>query len=230
MKIERMALAHTKIGHETSVLNDVNLELRPGNIYWVRGETGGGKSTLLKTFAGLIPPMEGNFYINDVNINELTFEEFLPFRLRIGYSFDLGGLIYNRTLWDNILLPMLYHKTVDYNEAEARADLLFRLFGIERYRNERPAAVPGGIRKAACVLRAFVLEPQVLLLDEPLTGLNEEGIRALDALVKKFSPEQIVLVTSRAGELIKDWAHAEIVVDKNQVKLNELSRNEREAV
>lgn len=228
--ITQMTLKEVSFGHETPVLSNVNLDLRAGKFYWVRGESGGGKSTLLKLLAGLIEPLAGEFFVNSACVNDLTFEEFLPYRLNIGYSFDLGGLINNKTLWDNMMLPLLYHKIMTFEEAESRAASLFSQFQLDRYRNERPASVPGGIRKAACVARAFVLSPKILLLDEPFTGLNIEGAQALDNVMKNSNSEHMVFITSRSEDYVKDWTNAELHVGKDGIRVVERPLQVREAI
>jgi ABC-type transporter Mla maintaining outer membrane lipid asymmetry ATPase subunit MlaF len=93
--------------------------------------------------------------------------------LRIGFSFDYGGLINNRTIADNMLLPLVYHKLISESEARARVDGMIDRFDLKKYKHERPAHVPGRVRKLAVLLRALVSQPQLLLLDDPSVGLGE---------------------------------------------------------
>ena len=211
-EIKSLGFRDLAIGYEKPLVERINFDFALGKVAWLSGPSGGGKSTLMKTLAGLINPLNGDFLINGVAVQNLSFEEFLPYRLNIGYSFDQGGLLSNRTLWDNIMLPMLYHKLLPYSEAEQKAEGLVKLFAIDKYRNERPASVPGGVRKAACVARAFVMDPTVLLLDEPTTGLNDEGIEALHVLIGqiKRKGDAVVLFTSRSSQVVQRWADIEI--------------------
>lgn len=209
--IDRLELIEAAVGYEDgqTILKEQNLELKIGDSYWVTGTAGCGKSTLLRMLAGLLMPTKGQYYVNHDLASEMSFEEFMPYRLNIGYSFDLGGLMNNRTLFDNLMLPLLYHKACHYTVAEKRVNELLEIFHVERYRNERPASVPGAVRKASCVARAFVMEPEVLLLDEPTTGLTEEALHALSLCLENWKKtgqrKPLLLMTSRQKAFAEKW-------------------------
>lgn len=122
-------------------------------IIWLQSSEGAGKSTVLQLMAGLLQPQQGKYLINNENVAEMSFEEFLPYRLSIGYSFDYGGLINNRTIFENIILPLVYHKILPYEEARLQVDGLLKRFELEKFRNQRPAHIPGRVRKVACLLK-----------------------------------------------------------------------------
>lgn len=176
MKIEKMRFENLCFGFDGSdpILKNADFEFPENQICWIKSEEGQGKSTLLQLLAGLQMPVVGQYYINDVNIKEMTFEEFLPYRLRIGYSFDYGGLISNRSLRDNILLPLQYHRLIRYREAFKRVNELIEKFGFTKYASERPAHVPGRLRKLACLLRSLIHYPDLLVMDDPSVGLGIE--------------------------------------------------------
>lgn len=144
-----------------------------GRALWVKSPEGAGKSTLLQLLAGLVIPQQGSYLLNGQNVVEMSFEEFLPYRLRIGFTFDYGGLINNRTIMDNLLLPLVYHKLLPVEEARARVAEVIARFDLAKFAGERPAHVPGRVRKIAVLLRGLVIRPQVLLLDDPSVGLGE---------------------------------------------------------
>ncbi len=197
--IQSLSLREASIGHPASptLAQNINLNFQLGKIIWVTGVSGIGKSTFLRTLTGLVTLHSGDYCINDTEIvNKMSFEEFMPYRLNIGYSFEMGGLLNNRTLWDNLMLPLQYHKAARYRACEQRVNEIMKMFAIEKYKNERPAAVPGGTRKAACVARAFMLDPQVLIFDKPTTGLNEDGIGALLELLRKKENAPLVFISS----------------------------------
>lgn len=228
-----IGLKESVLGHENepSVAKDVNLTFKPGKVIWVTGASGSGKSTLLRTLSALILPQEGQLFINDdMYISEMSFEEFMPFRLNIGYSFELGGLLNNRTLWDNLTLPLLYHKAAGFKESEQRAEEILKMFAIDKYKNERPASVPGGVRKAACVARAFMLDPQILILDEPTTGLNEEGLGALQMLLRQRDVTPLVLLTSRMTSFMETIADEELRLKPESITSRVIQKQERQAV
>ena len=126
MKIESLKFEGVSFSHEGQeiIVQNVEFDFPMNEILWVKAEEGAGKSSLLQVLAGLQIPQSGKYLINGENVVEMSFEEFLPYRLKIGYSFDYGGLINNRSLFDNLVLPLLYHKIGTPEEAKSRVDKL----------------------------------------------------------------------------------------------------------
>lgn len=178
MKIESLKFEGVSFTHEGQepIVQNVEFDFPMNEVLWVKADEGAGKSSLLQILAGLQIPQSGKYLINGENVVEMSFEEFLPYRLKIGYSFDYGGLINNRSLYDNLMLPLLYHKVLSPEECKARVEALIKEFGIEKFAHERPAHVPGRIRKLTCLMRAVVMQPEVLLLDDPSVGLGQDSI------------------------------------------------------
>ncbi len=185
--IGNITLEGMNVGYPGSenLLENVNVEFKSGVNVNLTGSSGVGKSTLLKVLVGLTQPTAGRYLIDGVDVLPMSFEEFLPYRLNIGFSFDLGGLLSNRTLIDNILLPIEYHERVSRAEALARTEDIMRDFCIWPNRNLRPSNVSGSQRKACCVARALVTFPEVLILDQPTTGLDKVATGALMNIIEK---------------------------------------------
>lgn len=159
------------------ILNRCDFEFPMQEILWIKSSEGAGKSSLLQIVAGLENPNGGRFWINQLDVTEMSFEEFLPIRLNIGYSFDYGGLISNRSLYDNLMLPLVYHHLIPPSEAKSRVLNIFKKFDISKMAQERPAHVPGRVRKLTCLLRAVVTEPELLLMDDPSVGLGFDTVQ-----------------------------------------------------
>ena len=178
MKIESLKFEGVSFAHEGQdpVIQNVEFDFPVNEILWVKAEEGAGKSSLLQILGGLQIPQSGQYLINGQNVCEMSFEEFLPYRLEIGYSFDYGGLINNRTLFDNLMLPLLYHKVLSPGDAKLRVQEMFEKFDLTKFANERPAHVPGRVRKLTCLLRSLVMRPQMLLLDDPSVGLGQDSV------------------------------------------------------
>ncbi|MNL43900.1 Sulfate/thiosulfate import ATP-binding protein CysA [compost metagenome] len=122
----------------------------------------------------------------------MSFEEFLPFRLQMGYSFDYGGLINNRNLFDNLMLPLLYHKILEPQEAKARVEEMMKAFDVTKFADERPAHVPGRVRKLICVMRSLVMHPQVLLMDDLSVGLGQDATYVLADYLHKLRKDGVL--------------------------------------
>lgn len=173
MKFEGITFAHENQG---PILKNTDFEFPMNDVVWIKGNEGQGKSSLLQVLAGLETPQTGSYFINDKNILEMSFEEFLPYRLAIGYTFDYGGLLSNRTVYDNLMLPLAYHSLIPPKEAKERVMQLIEKFEIQKFAHERPAHIPGRVRKLTCLLRSLAMRPQVLLMDDPSVGLGQDTL------------------------------------------------------
>lgn len=176
----------------------------------LKSEEGAGKTTLLQLMAGLLLPQGGSYFLNDQDMVPLSFEEFLPYRLKIGFSFDYGGLINNRTIENNIILPLIYHDLVPEREAKARVMNLLERFDLVKFANERPAHVPGRVRKIAVLLRALVTHPDMLLLDDPSVGLGDQTQAAFVDLLQEYHREGIIkhiFLSSHDDRFVSQFTH-----------------------
>lgn len=182
------------------VFDDVSLSLPMGKIMHVTGPSGHGQSTLLKILALLSAPTTGTIRVNGEPVSEMTFEEFLPWRIEIGYTFEGGGLLANRTLEENLILPHLYHNLSEPDEVKESIRSIAKRFKFDAFLERRPAMVSGGLRKLITILRPVLLRPSFLLMDDPFSGLDPETARELEKLVLELrakSEIETVYFTSR---------------------------------
>lgn len=149
----------------------------------LQGTIGGGKSTLMKLILGLLPITGGDYIINGHRVNELSFSEFDLYRLNMGFAFDNGGLINNRTLYENFMLPIEYHNYLPTSDCRQHINDYFNYFQLDEFKHLRPAFVSSGVRKAASLIKAFLLEPEIILLNNPTVGLNPEHHMLLVSLI-----------------------------------------------
>ncbi len=206
-------------GHD-SLFQNVEFDFPTNEIVWVKADSGSGRSSLLQLMAGLQMPSKGSYFINEHNVTEMTFEEFLPYRLAIGYSFDFGGLINNRTLMENCTLALLYHKICSHHEADDKVKYFFDKMGVSKHLDKRPALVPGGVRKLTCLLRALILEPQMLLLDDPSVGLGQDTILKYFDLINDLRRQgraKHVFISSFDDKLMGLLDHREIFIEEGQL-------------
>jgi ABC-type lipoprotein export system ATPase subunit len=215
--IQNFALEAVTFAYEEDgpVFQNVSLELPTAKAVWVRSPGGRGKSTLLKILSGLLTPQSGRYLINGENVSDMSFEEFLPYRLNMGYSFDMGGLLNNRSLAENLLLPLQYHKLFTPNEAFERVHQVTENFGMHETRDLRPFAVPGSQRKLTCVIRALIHSPQVAFLDDPLTGLKQDNLNDLFHFVEEAYANRSlrqIFFTSENPELARRFDAVELLM------------------
>lgn len=225
MKIENLKFEGLTFAYEGQdpLFEQVDFEFPSNEIVWVKASSGAGRSTMLQLMAGLLSPQKGKYLINDQNVTEMSFEEFLPYRLAIGYGFDFGGLIHNRTLLENAVLPLVYHKVCTPEQANEKALDLFEKLGATRFYKQRPSDVPGGVRKLVCLIRALIIEPQVMLLDDPSVGLGQEtSLKYFDLIqdLRKAGKAQHIFVSSFDERLMSCLPHREVFLDCGQIYLD----------
>jgi phospholipid/cholesterol/gamma-HCH transport system ATP-binding protein len=155
------------------VLRDVDLTIRRGETLCVIGESGCGKTVLLKLIIGLIRPTSGRVLFDGADVNTLGAKDLVKLRLRFGFLFQSAALFDSLTVYDNVAFGLREHHVCD--EEKIRSIVAERLqevglpSGLER---KKPAELSGGQRKRVGLARALALDPEVMLYDEPTTGLD----------------------------------------------------------
>jgi len=202
----------THFGHHV-VLDGVSLSVRRGEILAIVGGSGSGKSTLLRQIVMLLKPTAGSIRVLDTDVTEISDLEALPLRRRIGVMFQHGALFGDKTVLENVSMPLHEHTHLSPDLIEQTALLKIALAGLEPDSAALyPSQLSGGMRKRAAVARAIALDPELLFLDEPSSGLDPISADALDDLVlqlKALLGLTIVLVTHDMDSL---WRVADRVV------------------
>ena len=153
------------IGKKT-ILNNLYLEVKQGEFHVVLGPSGEGKSTLLSIIAGLIKPEKGKIFINDQLINDLP-----PQKRNVGFVFQDYALFPHLTVYENVTYGLRTKKESRRNIAETARQYL-ELVQLQEYQNKYPSELSGGQKQRVALARALATQPQVLLLDEPLSHLD----------------------------------------------------------
>lgn len=155
------------------ILRDISIRVRRGETLVVIGESGCGKTVMLKNMIGLIRPSSGHVLFDGEDLQKLSDAKLTAARLRYGFVFQQAALFDSLTIGQNILFPLRYHRSMKRSEAQ---DLVVRLLadvGLPTsVIGKRPAELSGGMRKRVGLARALVLEPELVLYDEPTTGLD----------------------------------------------------------
>ncbi len=195
---------------------------------WITSKGDPGRTCLLKLLAGIYSPNDGNYFLNDLNISDMSFEEFLPYRLKIGYGFDNGGLLSNRTLLQNVVLPVRYHEIESAEEANRFGQELLDLFEIGEFANQRPADVTPSIRKCALLARAFIMRPEMVVLDDPDDSMDVAQLKKLIRLIKlarQFWGLRHVFFSARRRSFGELLATSEIEITKKSIIYRNLPMN-----
>lgn len=150
------------------VLKDISFSVEKAEIVAVMGSSGGGKTTLLRCIAGLIPITEGSVIVDGLDVTHFPEEA----RQKMGMVFQSAALLDSLSVEDNVLFGVRRHRKLSKQDADKLIDELLESVGMEDAAEKLPAELSGGMRKRVGIARALAMQPQVLLYDEPTTGLD----------------------------------------------------------
>jgi phospholipid/cholesterol/gamma-HCH transport system ATP-binding protein len=172
-------------GFETTpVLTGVSLALEKGETLVVMGGSGSGKTVLLRLIAGLLKPDAGQIRVFDRNIEDLSEEELLPIRRRLGYVFQGAALFDSLTVHENVAYPLREHTRLREAEIRERVVQFLSLVGLDdSILGLLPAELSGGMRKRVGIARALVGQPEAMLYDEPTAGLDPTNSKLVAELI-----------------------------------------------
>lgn len=170
-----------------SVLDGINLNVNKGEIVVLLGESGSGKSVLLRHLIGLEKPDEGKVFIDKIDITQLSEKELLKLRKDIGYLFQAGALYDFLSVRENVAFPLREHTRMKWKDIWKKADDLLGLVGLEHAKDKMPSELSGGMNKRAALARAVVLDSKILLCDEPTSGLDPIKSQEITDLIKRVS-------------------------------------------
>ena len=171
------------------VLRGVNFTLQAGKTTVIIGESGTGKSVLLKHMVRLLKPDRGEVHFKGRRIDDLSERDLVETRTRFGFLFQLGALFDSMTVAENIAFPVVEHRHGKPAEAQRVVKEKLRMVGLEGIENKKPAELSGGQRKRVALARAIALDPEVILYDEPTTGLDPIRSDVINELIRKLQRE-----------------------------------------
>ena len=154
------------------VLKGVDLEIPANKIVFIMGQSGAGKSVLLKHIIGFMKPDEGEIWFEGKNIVNLSEKELQKIRRKIGYLFQEGALFDSITVAENVAFPLKEHFKLSQKEIEKKVDELLKAVNLLEAKYKYPSELSGGMKKRAALARTLALNPKIILFDEPTTGLD----------------------------------------------------------
>jgi phospholipid/cholesterol/gamma-HCH transport system ATP-binding protein len=196
---------------EKHILKDVNLEISRAENVVVLGKSGSGKSTLIKCMVGLMNPDEGEICIFGKDMADISYEELNQFRTRIGFLFQSGALYDSMTVYENLAFPLRHHKK---EWGKDKLDILIQEVlenvGLPEAGNMMPAELSGGMSKRIGLARTLILKPEIMLYDEPTTGLDTATAKEISQLIldmqRKYKISSLIIT--------HDIACARMVADR----------------
>ena len=189
-----------------AVLKDVSIDFPAGRTTVVLGPSGCGKSVLLKHIIGLLKPDSGEVWFGDIRVDELSEARLAPVRRRFGFLFQHGALFDSMNVADNVEFPLREHTNLNAAQRRQRAREVLEMVGLADAIEKMPAELSGGQQKRIALARAIVLEPSVILYDEPTTGLDPIRADVINELIIKLQRElkvTSIVVTHDLGSAFK---------------------------
>ncbi len=176
----------------------------PGEVFGILGGSGCGKSTLMKHMIGLNPPVSGRILIGGDDIVTAEGEVLERIRRRFGVMYQSGALFGSMTLLENVRLPLEVYTDLPDDAIDLVARMKLELVGLEGFTGHLPAELSGGMQKRAGIARAMALDPSILFLDEPSSGLDPITAASLDATIRRLADSlgvTFVIVTHDLGSI-----------------------------
>jgi phospholipid/cholesterol/gamma-HCH transport system ATP-binding protein len=171
------------------VLKGVDLDLDRGKINIIIGGSGQGKSVLMKHLMGLLKPDEGHIYVDGKDVVAMDDVQINKERLKFGMSFQYSALFDSLTVEENVAFPLVEHTQKSKEEIRGLVRERLHALGLRNIEKKYPAELSGGMRKRVGLARALVLNPEILLYDEPTTGLDPIATKNVDDMIRDISKE-----------------------------------------
>jgi phospholipid/cholesterol/gamma-HCH transport system ATP-binding protein len=193
------------------ILKDVSLNIHKAENVVVLGKSGSGKSTLIKCMVGLMEPDEGEICIFGQDIADINYDELNRFRTRIGFLFQSGALYDSMTVYENLAFPLRHHKKeMGKEKIDELIHEVLENVGLPDAGNMMPAELSGGMSKRIGLARTLILKPEIMLYDEPTTGLDTATAKEINQLIlgmqRKYKISSLIIT--------HDIACAKMVADR----------------
>lgn len=205
---------HKSFGNN-KVITGINFELKEGERVVVLGPSGSGKSTFLRCINWLETPTSGEIFFNGKLVTEKNIRQV---RRNVGMVFQHFNLISNLTVMENLILAPLKLKTMKKDAAIKRAKQLLRHIGLSSKANFYPASLSGGQKQRIAIIRAMMLNPEVLLFDEPTSALDPESIGDVLSLIQELADRGMtIMIVTHEMSFAKKIATRIVFVDKGKI-------------
>jgi phospholipid/cholesterol/gamma-HCH transport system ATP-binding protein len=216
--IVKLRNLHKRFGRLV-VLNGVSLDIEAGHALVIIGASGSGKSVLLKHIVCLLRPDKGEVWFKDQRIDELPERQIMPIRRHFGFLFQMGALFDSANVYDNIAFPLIEHTQKSPEEIREIVKEKLALVGLPDIGKKMPGELSGGQRKRVALARAIALDPEVILYDEPTTGLDPIRADVINELIIKLQKQLRVTSVIVTHDMASAFKVADRIVMLHEGKL-----------
>lgn len=223
--IELQQVSFSYPGSTEKVLDQISLSLERGKCYVIEGPNGCGKSTLFRILLGLDFPSEGKYFFDGEEITEAKMKKEAfsnAFHKRIGFIFQNSEVQLFTDSVENEIAFGLWQLHLPEDEVRKKVNEAIEEFGLQNVRKRAPFHISGGEQKRTAMASVFVMDPEVVVVDEPLSGLDEDGQSFAARLLRKKRQEgKLLVVSTHNRELAESLADVRIRMDKTH-RISEL--------
>ena len=204
---------------DITLFQDLNVSFPKGITSVIMGPSGSGKSTMLKIAAGIDIPDSGTVYVYGKPLMKMSEKEMLAFRKENGFVFQDAALWANKSIYQNLSLPMEFHfRHLDSNEIRRRIDAMLKKIGFRDNPDLRPAQLSSGERKMASFARALVNDPKLIFMDSPLISIDHEIIdRIIGMILELKQAGKTIIISTHNPALVSRVADYLIVIKKGEI-------------
>jgi phospholipid/cholesterol/gamma-HCH transport system ATP-binding protein len=179
------------------VHDGIDLTINRGEVLTLMGGSGSGKSVLLRSIIGLEKPDRGSIQFGEINVTKLSEQQLVGVRKKIAYVFQYGALFDSFTIEENLAYPLREHTKLKDLEIHEKVKATLKKLGLEGTEKLFPSDLSGGMQRRVGVARSIIMDPEVILYDEPTTGLDPYNTRQIQLIIKQLQQQGVtsVLVT-----------------------------------
>ena len=204
------------------ILNNISFDISNGDSIAIIGQSGTGKSVLLKHLNGLLKPDSGTVSVDNVIINKVSYNELQSIRKKMAMVFQFGALFDSMSIEDNILLAIKSLTNLSYKNIPSRIDKSLELVELKDVKHLMPSEISGGMKKRVGIARAIAINPEYILYDEPTTGLDPITTDRINQLMKKISDKKKVtsIVVTHDMKTLKYVSNKVIMLHEGDIIFN----------
>jgi len=203
----------------TIIVSNITHTFTSGRCHLITGGSGSGKTTLIKLAAGLILPATGHVFIDSVDYSLMDKKGYMDFRKKSGFLFQDSALWANKSLWDNMALPLQYHHPeMKRNDINARIIKLTDFFNLQDDPMQRPALSSQGEQKLYSFIRSVIHEPEMLYLDQPFGSIDDESKKRVHGFIQMLKEQgHTLIISSNNREKLESLADHTLQLSKGQI-------------
>tara|TARA_Y100001970_G_scaffold281422_1_gene392161 strand:- start:20479 stop:21207 length:729 start_codon:yes stop_codon:yes gene_type:complete len=205
------------------ILNNISFDISNGDSIAIIGQSGTGKSVLLKHLNGLLRPDSGTVSVDNVIINEVSYVELQNIRKKMAMVFQFGALFDSMNIEDNILLAIKSLTNLSNKNIPSRIDKSLELVELNNVKHLMPSEISGGMKKRVGIARAIAINPEYILYDEPTTGLDPITTDKINQLMKKVSEKKKVtsIIVTHDMKTLKYVSNKVIMLHEGNIIFND---------